>query len=217
MKKFTFTITLLACAAFMIAGAAVSAADDKKKTNPSEYMETYVGDAVADALADAMKTEAALINGGSLGYEDLPDRITNKTLSQLVPFATDMVVAVEIKGEYLLDILEKSVSLLPRRSSSFLQVSGISFTCNPNLKPGYRVIGATVGGKKLDPEKSYEIATTDFLASGGGGMAAFRKGELMDKEPKPLNEVILDHIRYNKNEIGDPAGRIRIMPFIEEN
>jgi len=213
MKKTIYTTVILL---LMGATACIAAQENEKEINPSEYTETYIGDVVTDAMLNAMGADAAFINGGSLGYEDLPDKVTPKTLPAIVPFATDKVVNVKMKGEAILSVLEKSVSLYPRRSSSFLQVAGITFKCDPNNKPGNRVFDVGVRGKNIVADREYIVAVTDFLASGGGGMTAFRKCEPVEREPLPLDEVILKNIDYNKKLVGKPAGRIIILPLKEE-
>lgn len=202
---------------FLLTGSAVAGDNGKKKTNPSEIGETYIGAAVAEAMKDAMKTEIALISGGSLGYKNLPEKINDKTIPRIVPFGTDLVVAVKLKGADLKSVLEKSMSLLPRRSTSFLQAAGISLVCDLNKEPGARITSVKINGKPLAAKTEYSLATTDFLSSGGGGLTSFRKGKVIENiKGMPLDEVILKHIKYNKKKIDDLPGNIIIIPVKKE-
>ncbi len=203
--------------ALVYAAGAFAASKDDEIENPSELGETYVGDVVADAMKAALGADAALAHGGSLGFDALPEKITDKTVSALVPFDTDMVVAVKLKGDAVRRILEKSCSLLPRRSSTFLQVSGMSFTCDLNQSPGKRVSGVKIGGKALAADKDYVVAVTEYLSSGGGGMKEFREGKVVSEEGTPIGEVVLKNSKYDKKKIDQPEGRITIIPAAKDS
>ncbi len=150
-RKTAAIIIGVALAMFIRGASPVFSADKEEVTNPSELDETYVGDVVADAMRAALNSDVALINGGSLGFAELPEKLEPKTVTGLVPFSTDLVVAVKLKGDALRRVLEKSCQLLPRRSSTFLQVSGLTMTCDLNQPTGKRVTSVKVGGKALDP------------------------------------------------------------------
>ncbi|MFA6449043.1 MAG: 5'-nucleotidase [bacterium] len=195
---------------------AFAADTEEEIVNQSELGETYIGDVVADAMKAALGADIALVNGGALGYTDLPEKITEKTVAAIVPFDTDIVVVVKLKGDALRRALEKSCSLLPRRSSTFLQVAGIEFTCDLNKPASKRVSGITVGGKALAPDKEYAVAATEFLCGGGGGMKEFREGKIVSEEGKPIGDIVLENARYSKKNIDSPEGRITIIPVEEK-
>ena len=85
---FTFIIVFIALAAL---APGMAAAAKEKKINPSEVGETYVGGVVADAMIAALGADVALIDGGSLGYKNLPEKLTKENLPELVPFSDDPV------------------------------------------------------------------------------------------------------------------------------
>jgi 5'-nucleotidase / UDP-sugar diphosphatase len=211
MKKRLVTAMILVLMSMAYTVVSAIAEQNSGKINPSEVGETYIGGVVADAMLTALDADMALINGGSLGFGDLPDKLDEKTVIKIVPYDTDLVVAVKLKGNAIRQILEKSCQQLPRRSSAFLQVAGISFTCDINKEPGSRVSGVKVGGKVIVPENDYIVATTEFLASGGGGLAPFRSGKIISEEGAPIGGVVLDNAKYDKKKIGSLPGRIRII------
>jgi 2',3'-cyclic-nucleotide 2'-phosphodiesterase (5'-nucleotidase family) len=195
---------------------AFAADKDEEIVNKSELGETYMGDVVADAMKAAMDADIALVRGGALGYTDMPDKLTDKTIGALVPFDTDLVVSVKLKGDTLKRILEKSCSLLPRRSSTFLQISGGEYTCDPNQASGKRVSGIKIGGKALAPTKEYVVAVTEFLSGGGGGMKEFREGKVVNGDGMPIGEIVLKNAVYDQKNIDSTDGRITIIPVKEK-
>ena len=56
---------------------------------------------------------------------------------------------------------------------SFPQVSGLTFTYSRSAPAGFRVKDVTVGGRPLDLQKEYVVATNDYLVAGGDGYTVF--------------------------------------------
>jgi 5'-nucleotidase len=59
----------------------------------------------------------------------------------------------------------------------------------------------------IDPEKTYRVAITDFLASGGDGYKLFA-GKPSENTGLPLRELIVDTIRARGYIVGSVEGRI---------
>ena len=65
---------------------------------------------------------------------------------------------------------------------------------DPQQPAGSRVLSITVGGAPLDPNKTYRVATNDFMARGGDGYATFAAVDpLLPLEDTPLlsDEVMI--------------------------
>ena len=79
--------------------------------------------------------------------------------------------------------IENGLSLLPNAAGRFPQVSGLAIEFDPRRPAGKRVLSIKVGGAPLDPDKTYRIATNDFLARGGDGYVDVRR------QPEPLMPI----------------------------
>jgi len=66
------------------------------------------------------------------------------------------------------------------RDGAFPQISGMTMTYNPTAPPGRRIIAIAAGGRALEPDRDYIVATHDFLAAGGDAYQAF--GEVISAE-----------------------------------
>ena len=67
-------------------------------------------------------------------------------------------------------------------------------TYDPRKPRDHRVLSITVDGAPLDPDKTYTVATNDYLARGGDGYDMFEKAKpLMPIDDSPLlaNEVMV--------------------------
>jgi 2',3'-cyclic-nucleotide 2'-phosphodiesterase (5'-nucleotidase family) len=172
-------------------------ADDKvaPALNPSEISETAVGDIVTDAMRRATGADAAIINAGSLGFLDLPSEATEENVEAFIPFDSDSVVVLKLNGADLLAALERSVSVLPRRFSGFLQMSGIAITVDPNQDKGSRIVSTQIDGESIKAERNYNVAVTGFLAEGGAGYLMLKNGDVVSKKAIPLRSVLVDNFK----------------------
>ncbi|MFD2369898.1 bifunctional metallophosphatase/5'-nucleotidase [Brevibacillus sp. GCM10020057] len=143
--------------------------------------ETNVGNLIADIMLERTQSikgheaDVALANGGGIRTQLNAGDITKKDLYTLLPFENNTLSIVEVTGAELRAALENGVSQVETGAGRFPQISGMSFTYNPTKPAGERVIEVKVGGQPLDPEKTYKVATIDFLASGGDGYESLKK------------------------------------------
>jgi 5'-nucleotidase len=147
--------------------------------------ETNEGNLIADALkwqaeqlADDFgvpQPDVALQNGGGIRNDVLvpAGNITELDAFNMVPFANFVSVVENVSRAQFKELLENAVSDLPG-GGRFAQVSGFSFTYDPDGADGGRVVDATlddgtpivIGGVVQDGA-DLVVATIDFLARGG--------------------------------------------------
>ena len=143
--------------------------------------ETAFGNLVTDVMRAATGSDIALANGGGIrGDTAYPagTAITRETVLTELPFG-NRTVKLRLTGAQIEQALEHGVSQVERAAGRFPQVSGLAFAFDPRKPPGARVTRVTVGGAALRPDRSYTLATMDFLARGGDGYGVFRAGEVL--------------------------------------
>jgi 2',3'-cyclic-nucleotide 2'-phosphodiesterase (5'-nucleotidase family) len=127
-------------------------------------------------LRDALTCPAA---GGGPGFcpaaPQPPFLITRGQVLTVLPFG-NVVATLSVNGAELKAMLENGVSRMPAVDGRFPQVSGLCFTYDIALTAGGRVTSAvrtdaagncTATPVDLTAATTYEIATNDFVASGG--------------------------------------------------
>jgi len=134
--------------------------------------ETALGDLIADAMlwqTRHLNVDFAIQNGGGI-RADLPEGpITRRRIYDILPF-DNTVVVLKMKGSQVLQLFDHIASV-PSGRGAFPQVSeGVQFTINYHNQ---RCENVTIGGKPVDPEKVYSIATNSYLAGGGDGYTIF--------------------------------------------
>ena len=147
--------------------------------------ETNIGDFVADAYRNAANADVALVNGGSI-RADLTYNVgtlTKRDVLSILPF-NNPIVKIEITGKTLRETLEHGVARSgageDNEPGRFPQISGMSFKFDTTKPAGSRVTEILVGGKPLDENKTYSLATSDFLVSrGGDGYTMFKDAKVL--------------------------------------
>jgi len=168
--------------------------------------ETNLGNLITDAMRKKLDTDAAITNGGGIRASINKGEITQGEVITVLPFG-NTAMAIEISGAELKAALEHGVSEYPATEGLFPQVSGIKFTFDGDAEPGNRVQEVWVGGKKLDPNKIYTVATNDFMKAGGDGYSMFTDAPIV-KEAGGLEEVLMEYIEANTPVAPEVEGRI---------
>jgi 2',3'-cyclic-nucleotide 2'-phosphodiesterase (5'-nucleotidase family) len=124
----------------------------------SRGIQTNLGEMITAALAWAYDNDvdAALTNGGSIRIDDmLPNDLTSIDVFRILPFGGS-VLKVDLKGKLLTKILDFGKS--KRGTGAYLQRHNIGVDADTGVW--------LVKGNKIDPNKTYTVAFSDFLLKG---------------------------------------------------
>ena len=158
--------------------------------------EAAIGNLVADAMRARGRADVAIMNGGGIrsGKVYPPGApVTRRDVLAELPFGNHLVT-IEIKGSDLRAAIENGLSRLPAAAGRFPQVSGMRVEYDPQRPPGSRVVSIEAGSAPLDPERTYRVATNDFMARGGDGyamLANIKPLVPLDDSPRLSNEVMV--------------------------
>lgn len=160
--------------------------------------ETNIGNFIADVYRHAAQADVGLMNGGSIRADLTYNAgvLTKRDVLSILPF-NNPIVKIEITGKVLREALEHGVAKSGGEENEpgrFPQVSGVNFTFDPAKPAGKRITEIKVGGKFLDDNKTYTLATSDFLVSrGGDGYAMFKNAKVLIKaDAAPKDSELLE-------------------------
>ena len=174
--------------------------------------------------------DVAFVNGGGVRVSIKAGDITRNDILKVHPFGNALCVC-EATGQQILDALELSVSLMPGEYGGFLQVSGLTFEVDTSIPSGVkrdeknmfvgvegerRVSNVLVGGEPIDPEKTYTVASHNYLLhNGGDGYTIFQNCTFTQESVMLDNQVLLTYITEGLNGVvgeqyADPYGEGRI-------
>jgi 2',3'-cyclic-nucleotide 2'-phosphodiesterase (5'-nucleotidase family) len=174
--------------------------------------EAAIGNLVADAMRAKARADVAIMNGGGIraGKIYAPGTaITRRDVLTELPFR-NRLVTLDIDGRALRQAIENGLSQLPNATGRFPQVSGLAVEFDPQRPPGERVLSIKVGGAPLEPQRTYRLATNDFLARGSDGydFAGLKRLLPVDDSPLLTNEVMV-YLRELGTARSHVEGRLR--------
>lgn len=106
--------------------------------------ESRFGNLVADAYRIGTNADVALVNSGAMRLDDMlgPGQITAHHIESVFLFADETrIVTFPLTGARLREVLEHGVSQRRLGTGAYPQVSGVSFSFDPRLATGARVVG----------------------------------------------------------------------------
>jgi 2',3'-cyclic-nucleotide 2'-phosphodiesterase (5'-nucleotidase family) len=145
------------------------------------------------------QTEVAVTNAGSIrGDKIYPPgtTITRREVLAELPF-DNRLVTIDVRGSALGAAIENGLSRLPAPSGRFPQVAGLKIEADPNRPAGNRLLSIKVGDTPLDANRTYSVATIDFMARGGDDYISFRdaKPVLPPADSPTIAYEVIDYIK----------------------
>ena len=204
--------------------------------------ETNSGDFITDAMAWYVDNNSYLkggfdgplvtvVNGGAIRAAIPEGDVTKQQIFDVCPYG-NTIYFLKLKGSELLEFLEASTFMVPDKLGGFPQTKGIRYTVDttksydagelyPNTtyyRPASikRVSIQSVNGKAFDPDATYGIITTDFLADGGDVAYVFAGKEAISGAV-PLDEVLESYLvealdkKITKAAYGEVRGDLTII------
>ena len=175
---------------------------DTYSKNNGDY-NTAVGNMMADAVFEltsplfrnrtGKNIDMVLLNHGGIRANLPKGNITTKTAYSLMPFENSVVVTA-LKGSVILEMTNYLRSFKKAHP-----ISGLELVLNADNS--YRKI--LVGGKSVESEKTYYVATNDYLYKGGDRMDFFKKSDTLYDLNYKIRNVLLDY--FSKNDTLNPT------------
>lgn len=158
-------------------------------------LNTAIGNLMADVVMEQAgpvfksrtgnEIDMVLLNHGGIRSGLNKGNISTRSAYALMPFENEIVVA-ELSGEKIkemLTYLEQAKTAHP--------VSGIQI----EMDQDYKVTSAKINGEEIDEDKTYFVATSDYLQQGGDNMSFFKDPiELYEVDYK-LRNAIIDYFK----------------------
>jgi len=183
------------------------------RTAVVRQQESALGYYIADVMRAAVGADVTITNGGGIRSDALfsAGPIRRRDVFAWLPFG-NIVTKVAVRGAAVRAALENGVSQWQQVAGRFPQVSGLQFTFNPDRPVGSRVLSVSVGGRPLDDDATYAVATNDFMLRGGDGYTMFPAGQtLIDAAGGPLMvTAVIEAIQRARTISPRVEGRITI-------
>ena len=156
--------------------------------NSSDAAQNWVSDAtmaILPALSGVDGIQLAIMNKGGIRTDMPQGTVTEGLLSSMFPFDNRFVV-LEITGADLLEALKVMAGRGGDAMSNELRVT---------FNDRGEIASAKVKGQKIDPKKTYRVATIDYLANGGDYMTPFQRAKRLYVDDVKYGQRILDYVK----------------------
>jgi len=172
--------------------------------------ESNLGNLMTDALLDATGADVALTNGGGIRASIEIGDISKKNVLDVFPFG-NYGVKLEVTGADIVKALEHGVTDYPSPAGKFPHVAGMTYKIDPSAEPGKRVYDVMIKGQPIDLQKTYTLATNDFMAIGGDEYTMFMDKKII-AEYSAFDEILAEYIQ----KIGEVNAEVEGRIIVEE-
>lgn len=158
-------------------------------------LNTAIGNLMADIVLTECNTifnkrtgntiDAVILNHGGIRAEIPKGPVNARTAYNVMPFENEIVV-VGLKGKKIDDAINYLVS---RRRAN--PIAGLKIAVNKD----YNLINATIADKAIDPNKTYYVATSDYLYNRGDNMTFFQPNEGLYKIDYKIRNAMIDYFK----------------------
>ncbi|MBR2765377.1 MAG: bifunctional metallophosphatase/5'-nucleotidase [Blautia sp.] len=197
--------------------------------------ETNLGDLCADAYLDQSGADIAFVNGGGIRVNIEAGDITMNDILKVHPYG-NMMCVIEATGQQILDTLEWGAHAVPEEFGGFLQTAGLTYEIHTYIDSScgedengmftgvngeYRVKNVMVGGEPLELDKTYTVASINYMIKDcGDGHTALKDCPVIQDDVKIDNQVLMNYIMDTLGgvigeEYAEPYGQGRIVAVEE--
>ncbi|XP_062541986.1 apyrase [Armigeres subalbatus] len=195
------------------------------------YAECNLGSLIADSMVSAFISSAdpghwaysaiAMIAVGGIRVSMFKGAINYANVIEVLPFENNLV-CIELRGDYLLGVLEYSVEKSydddKFNGANMVQISGLKVVYNVTNPIGERVLSVDVlcydcmvpSYSPLNPFKYYRVITNSFLVGGGDGFTILtERGR--NKRVGPIDNVAFEsYLKQRSPVMQGVDGRIKV-------
>ena len=173
--------------------------------NSSDAAQNWVSDAAMEIikeLSGIKNIDCAIMNKGGIRTDMPKGTVTEGVIGSMFPFDNRFVV-LEMPGEELLE----SIKLMCGRGGD-----AVSKELKATYNDKGELVKATINGKKINPKKTYIVATIDYLANGGDYMTPMTRCKRLFVDTQKYGNHILEYVKQlqAKGKMIDAKDDVRI-------
>jgi len=152
---------------------------------PESLLSNFSADVYRKVASDYYKqpVDIAIVNLGGLRTTIPAGNVTVRKVFELMPFENELVI-LWLKGDKLNDLCQYFAGMGGEG------VSGLRFTISNG-----KAVDITIGGQVIDLQKTYSIATNDYLAGGNDKMVQLAGYEKRVNTGIKVRDMLMEYIK----------------------
>lgn len=155
-------------------------------SRPESLLSNWVADVlVEEGLRQGYKPDMGLCNIGGLRSALPQDTVRRGDILAVSPFENFFTI-LEVKGSVMLRLMQNIAAV---------HGEGVSHSVKMVITKAGELQSVTLNGQPIDPERTYIVATLDYLADGNDKMYALKDAEKRTVTNKPMREVLLGQMQ----------------------
>ena len=156
--------------------------------NPESPLMNFAADALRSTAQrhSRQKIDVAITNKGGLRNDIAEGDITVGDIYSVFPFENTLAL-LTLSGEQLLRLFDDIAA------AGGEPISGARIVIVP-AGESYKVVSATVGGRSIEAQKSYCIATSDYLSQGNDGLTTLGEAKERIILPISIRDLMIEYI-----------------------
>ena len=183
---------------------------DFSKQTGEECADCPLGNAICEAMCKSTNSDVAFYNFGGIRLDKLKSgEVTRGDFFALMPF-DDALRVLQVKGSVIKNVLDYAAAV-----KGHGPIQGSGFTCTLDKAKG-EARDIVINGEPLDLEKTYRLATTEFLAGGGDGFGMLR-GEEVVENGEFAREVMVEYLKGLKEWSVPATGNMKVVKHAIES
>ncbi len=171
------------------------------------YAESNIGNYIADCMRKFSGADFALINSGGI-RQDLPiGPIKKLDVKNILPFSNS-ITKFTLTGKEFIKLIHHNAMAAATQSNGILQVSGLKYEYKVVDDDSVEILSAIINDNPIDPDKTYQGATVDFVITNAEKYFGFTPTDVIDLM-MPLRDVVMKAIEQQK--VIDSKVEVRIV------
>ncbi|UCE06524.1 MAG: bifunctional metallophosphatase/5'-nucleotidase [bacterium] len=162
----------------------------------SYYAESNIGNYIADCMRKFSGADFALINSGGI-RQNLPiGSIKKLDAKNILPFSNS-ITKFTVTGKEFIKLIYHNAMAAATQSNGILQVSGLKYEYKVVDDDSVEILSAIINDNPIDPDKTYQGATVDFVITNAEKYLGFVPTDVTDLM-MPLTDVVMKAIEEQK-------------------
>jgi 2',3'-cyclic-nucleotide 2'-phosphodiesterase (5'-nucleotidase family) len=163
--------------------------------NPEGLLSDLIADVIRSAgskiLGGGKTCDMALMNNGGVRSILPKGKIMVSNIFEILPFENTVTV-LTLSGVQLTEFLKEIAHIGGG-------VSGVQIVVD---KKNFQLLRATIGGQPVDPDKSYTVATLNYLAEGNDGFKVLAEKSVprINRDDVLLRDIFMDYVKQQTKE-----------------
>ena len=166
--------------------------------------ETKLGNLLADSVCEGAGAQISYLNATSAGGSIEPGPVTVEDILSVVGY-NDFIFTARMSGRQLWNLFELVYDPERFGNNAGLFFSGIVVHLDHTRPAGQKVLDVTLrDGTPIEMERTYSIATSEYMASGGNDTSPIAHTLKWENSQKRIYDALFDYLRKD--------GTMRVSP-----